>query len=427
MCYNIYIMNDKAIFNITVCVIGILVFLIHVANLLLKKEKRKDEIVILIFFAFTIIHFAVYLTFTFIKETYTSNNFIIGFYTLFYVMNNIEVFLLFYYLIYYANIGSKLKKITTIINLSLFAVFVILDILNIFTHMFFNADNGVYQRSKLMIISQGYQFIMFAIIFVLALISKNLHVREKIAFGLYCTLPLVSIVVQNAMPGFAIAYMSIIITAEILVQFLNASKDIRIKEEERKIEEAYVKIMVSQIRPHFVYNTLSSISVLITIDPNKAKKALDDFTEYLRMNFSTLTNNKTVRFEDELKHIETYVSLEQMRFNERLNVSFDIKAKDFQVPPLSIQPLVENAIKHGVLQKIEGGSVVVKSYETSDAYIVEVIDDGVGFDMNNIDFESNQHIGINNIRSRIKTMCSGDLTIESKVGKGTKAIVRFFK
>ena len=98
-----------------------------------------------------------------------------------------------------------------------------------------------------------------------------------------------------------------------------------IQEEEKKIKDAYINVMVSQIRPHFVYNTLSSISTLISLDPAKAKRALDDFTEYLRMNFSTLTNNQLVSFSDELKHIETYISLEKMRFGDRLNVIEDIR------------------------------------------------------------------------------------------------------
>ena len=229
------------------------------------------------------------------------------------------------------------------------------------------------------------------------------------------------------MPGYAIAYMMIIITTEILVLFLDVEKIIRIKEEEKKIKEAYIKIMMTQIRPHFIYNTLSSISTLITLDPNKAKVALDDFTEYLRMNLTSLTDTHLIPFEKELKHIETYVSLEKMRFNERLTVKYDIKAKDFEVPPLSIQPLVENAIKHGILQKLEGGELTIKSYEIDDAYIVEVIDNGVGFDMNSDEFNSGDHVGLNNIKVRLTTMCKGELNYESKVNEGTKVVVKFFK
>lgn len=420
-------LSGKSMFNATICILGIVIFLIHIVNFLIKKERRKDENALLIFFLFTVVHFATYLTFTFIKESYTSNSFIMAFYTSFYVMNNIEAALLFYYFLCFANVSDKLRKISMIVDISLLSIFVALDIINIFTHMFFSAVDGVYTRSTFMIISQGYQFVMFASIFVLTIINKELVLREKIAFFLYCLLPLIAIVLQNTFPGYAIAYMSIIVTTEILVLFLDVEKNIKIREEERKIKEAYIKIMVSQIRPHFVYNTLSSISTLIPLDPKKAQKALDEFTEYLRMNFSTLTDNRLVAFEDELKHIETYISLEKMRFNDRLKVVYDIKETNFNVPPLSIQPLVENAIKHGILQKLEGGTLTIKSYDSDEAYVVEVIDDGVGFDMKSVDFTNNEHIGLNNIEHRLQTMCKGKMEIESQVDKGTKVVVKFFK
>ena len=420
-------MDSKSIFNITVCSLGIVIFIIHIFNLVLKRNKRRDEKILLSFFAFTAFHFAIYLAFTFIKEVYTSNPFIIAFYTSFYVMNNMEVFLLFYYLIYYANIESKLKKITTLTNILVFSIFVILDIINIFTHMFFYAEDGIYTRSKLMILSQGYQFIMFGMIFVLALINKDLKLRQKLAFLTYCLLPAISIIVQNLLPGYAISYTVIIITAEILVLYLSVEKNAIIEEEEKKTKEAYIKVMMSQIQPHFVYNTLSSISTLITLDPNKAKVALDEFTEYLRMNISTLTNNRLINFEDELKHIETYVSLEKMRFSDRLNVTYDIKVKDFELPPLTIQPLVENAIKHGILKKVEGGSITLKTYKEDNVIYVEVKDDGVGFNIDDIDFKNDKHFGINNIKHRLTSMCHADISIESNPNKGTKVVVKFYK
>ena len=166
---------------------------------------------------------------------------------------------------------------------------------------------------------------------------------------------------------------------------------------------------------------------MIQLDPDKAQKALDDFTDYLRMNFSTLTATRLVSFEDELKHIKTYVALEKMRFNERLNVIYDIQVSHFNVPPLSIQPLVENAIKHGILRKIEGGTVTLKTYEDKEAFYVEITDDGVGFDMNSVDFKSNKHIGLNNVQHRLTTMTKGELSFESQIDKGTRIVVKLFK
>lgn len=420
-------MDNNSIFNSTICLMGILILLIHIVNILTNKDKRKDDRRLLDFFIFTAVHFAVYLTFTFIKTVYTSETFVIGFYTAFYIMNNVEVFLLFKYTMSYVEPKEKTEKALSAVNLSLFLLFVTLDIINLFTGMFFTAQDGVYTRGDYMITSQGYQFIMFAIIFIVTATDKKLNMREKIAFGLYCLLPFAAIILQNIFKGYAIAYASIIISIEILFLFINVQRSVDLAKEEEKNKEAQISIMLSQIKPHFIYNSLSSISTLISIDPEKAAAALDDFTEYLRSNLSSLTEKNLILFEDELKHIETYLSLEKMRFGSRVNVIYDVRATDFYVPPLSIQPIVENSVKHGILKKAEGGTLTVRSYESESAYVVEIIDDGIGFELSDVDFSENEHLGINNIKYRINKMCGGDVVISSEIGTGTDVTVTFYK
>jgi len=278
-----------------------------------------------------------------------------------------------------------------------------------------------------MIISQGYQFIIFIIVFLVAIFNKRINLREKIAFSFYCILPLISVIVQNFYKGYAIAYATIIVSVEILFFFGNVQKNIELAREEEKNKEAQIKIMLSQIQPHFIYNSLSAISTLITIDPLKAQKSLDEFTEYLRSNLSSLTETRLIPFKDELKHIETYISLEKMRFNDRIKVTYNIGTTDFSVPPLSIQPLVENAIKHGILKKLEGGEVTITTFETDAFYVVEIKDDGVGFDISEINFDENKHFGLKNISYRMYQMCDSDLNISSKIGVGTKITVKFKK
>ena len=411
-------MENSYIFNATVCIIGILIFIVHIISIILKKNKRKDEICLLDFFIFTILHFSIYLAFTFIRMSYSSNGFIIVFYTSFYIMNNIELLLLFRYMKNYTELPNKIGKTLNIINLSSFTIFCILDIINIFTGIFFTAENGVYLRSNTMIISQGYQFIMFTAIFVTAVASKKLNSREKIAFALYCVLPFIAIILQNAFKGYAIAYASIIVAIEVLFVFIGVEKNFQISMQKEKIKDAQINIMLSQIQPHFVYNSLSAISTLITIDPEKAQEALDNFTEYLRRNLSSLTDVKLIPFEDELKHIETYISLEKLRFDDRINVIYDLKTTDFNVPVLSIQPIVENAIKHGILKKVEGGTLKISTYEAEDSYVIVIEDNGVGFNNDDVKKEEN-HYGIDNIEYRIKNMCNGSLDIKSVINKGT--------
>ena len=411
-------MENSYIFNATVCIIGILIFIVHIISIILKKNKRKDEMCLLNFFIFTILHFSIYLAFTFIRMSYSSNGFIIAFYTSFYIMNNIELLLLFRYMKNYTELPNKIGKTLNIINLSSFTIFCILDIINIFTGIFFTAENGIYLRSNTMIISQGYQFIMFTAIFVTAVASKKLNPREKIAFALYCVLPFIAIILQNAFKGYAIAYASIIVAIEVLFVFIGVEKNFQISMQKEKIRDAQINIMLSQIQPHFVYNSLSAISTLITINPEKAQEALDNFTEYLRRNLSSLTDVKLIPFEDELKHIETYISLEKLRFDDRINVIYDLKTTDFNVPVLSIQPIVENAIKHGILKKVEGGTLKISTYEADDSYDIVIEDNGVGFNNDDVKKEEN-HYGIDNIEYRIKNMCNGSLDIKSVINKGT--------
>ena len=419
-------MKNSYIFNASVCIIGILIFIVHIISIILKKNKRKDEICLLDFFIFSILHFSIYLTFTFIRMSYSSNGFIIAFYTSFYIMNNIELLLLFRYMKNYTKLPNKIGKTLNIINLSSFTIFCILDIINIFTGIFFTAENGVYIRSNTMIISQGYQFIMFAAIFVTAVASKKLNPREKIAFALYCVLPFIAIILQNVFKGYAIAYASIIVAIEVLFVFIGVEKNFQISMQKEKIKDAQISIMLSQIQPHFIYNSLSAISTLITIDPEKAQEALDNFTEYLRRNLSSLTDVKLIPFEDELKHIETYISLEKLRFDDRINVIYDLKTTDFNVPVLSIQPIVENAIKHGILKKVEGGTLKISTYEAEDSYVIVIEDNGVGFNNDDVKKEEN-HYGIDNIKYRIKNMCNGSLDIKSVINKGTIATITLKK
>lgn len=420
-------MDNKSVFNATICIIGIAFLIIHAVNIFLKKGRRRDENRLLFFVLFTIVHFATYLTFTLIKVNYSSDPLIMGFYTTFYIFNNVESLLLFAYAIAYIASSKKIIKISTIINLSIFGIFFILDIVNIFTHFFFYSDGGVYTRTRIMIISQGYQFISLAMVFALTVFNKKVALTEKIAFSLYCALPFVAIILQNAFPGYALAYLSIIVSIEILFLFVNVKKNITLAQEAKRTKEVEVKMMMSQIQPHFIYNTLASISTLIKIDPDKAQEGLDAFTEYLRANLSSLTDTGLISFGNELKHIETYLSLEKMRFDDRLSVKYDINTSDFLVPPLSIQPIVENAVKHGILKKIEGGEISIKTTEDNNAYIVEISDNGVGFDINNLNKDDNNHIGLNNVKYRVQSMCRGDVIIKSEINKGTVVTVLFYK
>ena len=198
----------------------------------------------------------------------------------------------------------------------------------------------------------------------------------------------------------------------------------------RMLQESKSALMISQIQPHFIYNTLNSIRTLIRIEPDRAYDMVYDFAKYLRAHIDSLSNEKEVIFFRELEYIESYVNIEKVRFGERLRVEFDIQTTSFYLPSLSMQPLVENAIKHGICKRPEGGTVWIRSYEDKEqegGYVVEVEDDGVGFDVEQWDNAKGvkKSAGINNIRFRVEAISNARLFIESEINKGTKATIIF--
>lgn len=196
---------------------------------------------------------------------------------------------------------------------------------------------------------------------------------------------------------------------------------LRVKKLEKELEDSRIATMLSQIQPHFIYNTLGTIEQFCLEQPKAAAELVHDFSLYLRGNFSELDNAAPISLSQEIEHTRHYTNIEHIRFPD-MEIKFELNSEDFLLPALTIQPLVENAIKHGLMGRESGGTVVVSSYETDKAYCVSVADDGVGFDTS-ISLEGRDHIGIKNIRGRVEAMCGGTLTVESTPGKGTTAVI----
>ena len=192
-----------------------------------------------------------------------------------------------------------------------------------------------------------------------------------------------------------------------------------------QLTESRMSTMMSQIRPHFIYNTLGSIEQLCYLDPQKAGELVHNFAKYLRGNFRELDNPKPILMSQEMEHVHHYVSIENVRFPD-MTFTFEMNSDDFHIPALTIQPIVENAIKHGLMKLPKGGTIRVVSYETDTHYCVLVEDDGAGFDTSVL-LEERKHVGVRNIRARLEAMVNGTLEIESTIGVGTKVHIRIPK
>jgi LytS/YehU family sensor histidine kinase len=220
---------------------------------------------------------------------------------------------------------------------------------------------------------------------------------------------------------FTMIYQIIRLIGDLRRQYLET---IRYQQMQKELYEAEVAVMVSQIQPHFMYNALSSIAMLCKVNPDTAYDATIAFSEYLRGNMDSLKQKEPVPFEKELEHLKKYLFIEKLRFGRKLNIEYDIQTMDFVVPQLSVQPLVENAVKHGVGQKKKGGTVKIQTKETESGYEIVIADDGVGFDVNAPRKEDGRsHVGMDNTRRRLKEMIGAEVVIESTVGEGTTARV----
>lgn len=191
---------------------------------------------------------------------------------------------------------------------------------------------------------------------------------------------------------------------------------------EAELRESQMSIMLSQIQPHFLYNALNTIQYLCRTDPETAADAVGDFAAYLRGNMDSLKQMRPIPFELVLNHLEHYLAIERLRFPD-VSITYDLKETNFRLPVLSVQALVENAIRYGVGKKAGGGSIVISTWKDDAGYHVSIVDDGVGFDTSAPLDGSRSHIGIENTRERLATMCGGILEIDSEPGVGTSAVI----
>lgn len=311
--------------------------------------------------------------------------------------------------------------------LGLETIFVILSILSIFNGLFFTIDSqGFFVENSFSIISFFNEVLIICIHMGLVFYYRKLFgFREIIAMSLYCLLPLLTMFLKGIWYPTP-QYFATTLTLIVLFGSFYGDFAQQLAQKERELTEKQVAIMVSQIQPHFIYNTLNSIYFLCGKDANRAKLAIKDFSDYLRMNLESIDRITPVSFENELKHVRIYLQLECMRF-EDLSVIYHIESKDFYLPALSLQPIVENAVKHGVCSKIEGGTVTISSKEYDSYYEVIVNDDGIGFDINEKTYDNKNHIGIENVKRRIESMCQGSLDIKSIINEGTTVIIRIPK
>jgi len=192
---------------------------------------------------------------------------------------------------------------------------------------------------------------------------------------------------------------------------------------EKDIQQNKIAIMLSQIQPHFLYNSLSVIRQLCKTNPNTAEETVLEFSNYLRHNMDSLTQKELIPFKLEMQHVQVYLALEKKRLGDMLNIVYEINIDNFMLPALVLQPIVENAVNHGITKNAEGGTIKIKTEKIKDTIVITVTDDGRGFNTVSEMIKDRSQIGIENVRNRLIMMCGGKLEIQSKTGTCTTVTI----
>ena len=242
-----------------------------------------------------------------------------------------------------------------------------------------------------------------------------------IAFLVYLLPSLAALIIHMFISAFLLIVIAISIGALSMLGIIMANQVGQYLYQQRVISDQRASIAVLQMRPHFICNTMMSIYYLCEQDPQKAQQVTLDFTTYLRKNLSVMTSNDTSLFSDELEHTRAYLAVVQAQHEDSLFVEYDTPHTSFRVPSLTLQPIVENAVKYGMNpDNAEPLHISIKTVKTASGYEIIVEDNGPGFRPAD---NKEPHIALANIRERLTLTCGGTLEITSCETGGTRVKV----
>ena len=315
---------------------------------------------------------------------------------------------------------KKVSFVPNYIILAICSIYILLSVISLFNGMFFSFDeNGCFVNGPMYGLVRAFDLIVIIIgIFWVMCYRKILTLREISFLISFNVLPLLSMTLQRFWEPTP-QYMAV--TLSLIVIYVLFHGEIT-----RQLADSRISIMLSQIQPHFMHNMLTTIMYMCRTEPEEAEKTVGQFADYLRANMDSLTLKQCIQFETELKHVKTYWSLEEKRFGDKIRAVYDIQENSFMLPSLTIQPIVENAVKHG-MKKGKQLTVTIRTYSDVNNYYVEINDDGRGFDVSAFENDGKSHIGIKNVQQRLKMMCGGELMVNSVPDQGTDAVIKIPK
>lgn len=248
----------------------------------------------------------------------------------------------------------------------------VLWILSRWNGMFYTITDTGYAHTGNFIWSQIHGVIVIVVDIIILFVNKDkLPKNEVIAWGSYGVFWIIALVIEFIV-NVPSLYVAVALALFVMYLEIELQKNIIIARQEAELAESKSKLALSQIKPHFIYNCLAVIQVLIKKDPNVAVESVIHFSNFLRRTMDYTDRNEMISFEEEMKTIDNYLYMEKLRMQSRLSVEIELESTDFCVPALTVQPLVENAVKHGIRAKKDGGTVTIRTYELAEENIVEI-------------------------------------------------------
>ena len=312
-------------------------------------------------------------------------------------------------------------------SIALWLVYVAILVSNLFTQsIYFVDEQNRYNRGRMFpLLIMPTVLIMLINLAIILMYKARLSVWQKRAFLIYSLVPMISMIIQAFIFGVHLIALSTVVAALFALLYIMSDQNEKYLMKEAENAKLKVDVLLAQIRPHFLFNSLTTIKSLCKKDPETAADAIGDFANFLRYNMDFLSVDKTIPFESELEHVREYIFLQKLRFGDDLTVNYDIKYTDFRIPTLTLQPLVENAIIHGVRKNEGGNGIVTVSAVREENHIdVTVTDNGPGFDSEAV-CEDNErsHVGLRNVKQRIESTSGGMLKLDTAPGRGTKVTI----
>ncbi len=235
------------------------------------------------------------------------------------------------------------------------------------------------------------------------------------------TFPFAGLLVQIFVPALYIDYFTYPLALLVAFTSYQVQLEHKLTESEKNLADTKVQILLEQIQPHFIFNSLSAIEELCLEDPEKASKCVHDFSGYLRTSLDSMIENRLIPLEDEIENVKQYVALEKADSSCEFEVHYSLKVVNVMVPVLSVEPLVENAIRHGIAASGKGSNVWIESVKKGDEVLIKVRDDGAGLGITDMQ-KKRRGIGLENVRRRLEAQCGGYVEHEI-LDVGTEAVI----